>query len=312
MELEEIKKLSQAILQEASKRIVGNKDIITKMVMAVYAQGHVLLEGVPGIAKTLMASTLSELLGLEFKRVQFTPDLLPSDILGVNVYNQKTSDFEFIKGPVFTNFLLCDEINRAPPKTQSALLEAMQEKQVSIEGVSMPLPQPFFVVATQNPIEQAGTYRLPEAQMDRFIMRLLVTVPSKLDEVRMLKIKDKAVNVKVNQVLTKAQLMEIQAKIHEITISEQVMNYIVDIVNLTREVETIELGASPRASIALMVLGKTRAAIMGRDYVQPDDIKYVAFDVLNHRVILSHEAELQRIQPKDIIKGILEEAKVVV
>ncbi len=311
MDFKEVKTITDSILSEAEKRIVGNKHIMKKVLLALYSNGHVLLEGVPGISKTLMASTLAEIIGMNFKRVQFTPDLMPSDILGVNVFNQKTTEFEFLKGPIFTNFLLCDEINRAPPKTQSALLEAMQEKQVTVEGTSYTLPEPFFVIATQNPIEQAGTYPLPEAQMDRFIMRLLVSVPPKTDEIEILRLKNISLMADVSQVTTRDEIQKIQEKVLEVNISDKIMEYIVDLVTRTRGSPSIDLGASPRASIAMLLLSKANAAAAGRDYVQPDDVKYVAFEVLNHRIILSHEAELERLTPDQVVKDIISSVEVV-
>jgi MoxR-like ATPase len=306
----EIKETTDQIIEESKKRLVGYEIYIKKILICLFADGHILLEGNPGLAKTLTASTLAEILGIGFGRVQFTPDLMPSDITGVNVFNQKTLEFEFLSGPVFTNFLLCDEINRSPPKTQAALLEAMQERQVSVEGLARKVPNPFIVIATQNPLENAGVYPLPEAQQDRFLIRLLIDFPTRETEKTMLKIKDKNLNPSVNQIIKQELISDIQKSILDIKVSDKILEYILNIVFGTRNNKSIELGASPRASIALLQLGKATAAINGRDYVIPDDIKYVAFDVLNHRIVLSHDAELDRINPRDIIEVLVEESKV--
>ncbi len=305
-----IKEITDNILSESSKRLVGYEFYLKKILISLWADGHVLLEGNPGLAKTLAASTLAKILGVHFSRVQFTPDLMPSDITGVNVFNQKTKEFEFIEGPVFTNLLLCDEINRSPPKTQAALLESMQERQVSVEGEARLLPKPFLVLATQNPLENAGVYPLPEAQQDRFLMRLLINLPTKENEKKMLVMKSKDLNPDVDILYTSQTILDIQNSIPAIKISEKVMDYILNIVTSTRENVNLELGASPRASIALMQLGKAYAAINGRDYVTPDDIKVIAFDVLNHRVVLSNEAELDRIDLRDVIFEIIKNSEV--
>ncbi len=310
MEFTEIKDITDRLIKETGKRLVGYEDYMRSIIRVLYADGHVILEGNPGIAKTLAANTLAEILGVGFGRIQFTPDLMPSDITGVNVFNQKTLEFEYLEGPVFTNFLLTDEINRSPPKTQAALLEAMQERQVTVEGVARSLPNPFLVIATQNPLEQAGTYNLPEAQIDRFLIRILIDLPSKEVEKAMLRLKDTGETMSVDELLDAETIIAIQKKIHEVKATEEVLNYIVDIVHKTRDNPNVEIPASPRASIALMSLGKANAAINGRDYVQPDDVKTVAFEVLNHRIGLSHEAELDRINISDIINTLLSESTV--
>lgn len=312
MEINEVKKITENIVLETRKRLVGFDGYIKSILRCLYADGHVLLEGVPGIAKTLAARTLAEIIGIQFRRVQFTSDLMPADITGINVFNQKNLEFEYLEGPVFTNLLLCDEINRAPPKSQSALLEAMQERQVTVEGVARHLPNPFLVIATQNPLEHAGVYNLPEAQIDRFLIRLLISPPERDVEKEMLVLKNLSVIQDVNQVVDRDSISQIQSKILEIEISDEVFDYIVDIVHKTRNNPNIEIAASPRASIALMLLGKANAAIDGRDYVQPDDIKEVTFDVLNHRISLSHEAELDRITVSDIINGLLKDIEVTI
>lgn len=310
MKPQEIKEITDSIIKETGKRLVGYDTYIKKILVCLWANGHVLLEGNPGLAKTLAASTLAEILGIGFGRVQFTPDLMPSDITGVNVYNQKSLEFEFLEGPVFTNMLLCDEINRSPPKTQAALLEAMQERQVSVEGSARKLPDPFLVIATQNPLENAGVYPLPEAQQDRFLVKLLIDLPTRDNEREMLYIKHKNLNPAVDTLLSADIISDIQKSILKVEFSEQVVEYILNIVTGTRNNSSIEMGASPRASIALMQLGKAVAAVNGRDFITPDDIKYVAFDVLNHRIILSHEAELDRVDPRDIISTLVEKSKV--
>jgi MoxR-like ATPase len=313
LEVGEIQEINEKILVETRKRLVGFDDYINNMVMALYADGHILLEGNPGIAKTLAASSLSEILGMNYGRVQFTPDLMPSDITGVNVFNQKTLEFEYIEGPVFNNFLLCDEINRSPPKTQAALLEAMQERQVSVEGVARKLPSPFIAIATQNPLEHQGTYNLPEAQIDRFLMKLIIDLPSRDVEKTMLRLKDEDLNPSVNKVMNAERIREMQITIaNDVEVSDQILDYIINIVHGTRDNINIDIPASPRASIALMQLGKASAAISGRDYVQPDDVKRVAFNVLNHRIGLSHEAELDRITSADVINNLLKDVEVAI
>lgn len=305
-----IKKITDNIVNESNKRLMGYETYLKKILICIYADGHVLLEGNPGLAKTLAASTLAEILGINFGRIQFTPDLMPSDITGVNVFNQKTREFEFLEGPVFTNLLLCDEINRSPPKTQAALLEAMQERQISVEGEARNLSAPFIVIATQNPLENAGVYPLPEAQQDRFLIRLLIDFPTRETEKAMLKSKDHNLNPAVDQMIEPSTIKKIQESILKVKVSDKIMDYILNIVFGTRSNKNIEMGASPRASIALMMLGKAVAAVNGRDYVTPDDVKYMAFDVLNHRILLSHEAELDRIDPRDVIDSLVEQSKV--
>ncbi len=308
----DLKEFYDSVLEEVKKRIVGKDYVVELILSAALASGHVLLEGVPGIAKTYMASTLSEILGLEFNRVQFTPDLLPADITGTNVYNQKSGEFEFIKGPIFANFLLCDEINRAPPKTQAALLESMQERQVTSDGVTRKLDEPFIVLATQNPIEQSGVYPLPEAQLDRFMMRVMMAPPQAKDELLMLKMKREEMIAPVNQVSTLKEVLAMRDSINSIKISDEVLQYISNIVTSTRKIDALSLGASPRASLALMSLSRARAAIQGRDYVQPDDVKSLVFPVLNHRLILSPEAELSRVSVNNLITQLIKRSEVVI
>ncbi|CAB50192.1 AAA family ATPase [Pyrococcus abyssi] len=304
---------AQKVLEEVKKAIVGKDNVLKLMLASMLADGHILIEDLPGLAKTLMAKSFAKALGLEFRRVQFTPDLLPSDILGVNVFNQKTLEFEFKKGPVFTNILLADEINRAPPKTQSALLEAMQERQVTIEGNTYQLPRPFIVIATQNPIEQEGTYPLPEAQLDRFLVRLRVGYPSKEEEKEILKrrIERKMDDVEINTVLSPEDILRMQREIEEVYVSDAIIEYITSLVWATREDKReIEVGVSPRGSLALLKLSRAYAAIEGRDYVIPDDVKAVAVPALSHRIILKRELWYMRIRQEDIIKKILEKVPV--
>ncbi len=309
---EEVRQLTNSVIEECKRRLVGYDTYLKKILISLWANGHVLLEGNPGLAKTLAASTLAEVLGLKFNRIQFTPDLMPSDITGVNVFNQKTREFEFMEGPVFTNFLLCDEINRSPPKTQSALLEAMQERQVSVEGEARKLDSPFLVIATQNPLENAGVYPLPEAQQDRFLVKLLIDFPTRDVERQMLLLKHKEFNPPVSTLTNKEKILEIQEYIPKVEISNEIIEYILNIVMNTRDNRNLELGASPRASIALMQLGKATAAVNGRDFVEPDDVKFMAFDVLNHRLVLSHEAELDRVHIRDVVDRILKESEVAI
>lgn len=308
-----IKSISEQIMLETSKRIQGLSDVVEDVIAAMFARGHVLLEGVPGLAKTRIASTIAEVIGLKFSRISFTPDLMPADITGTTIFNLKTQEFSFVKGPVFSGILLCDEINRAPPKTQSALLEAMQEKQVTADGVPYSLPDPFFVIATQNPIEQAGTYPLPEAQLDRFLMRKFVQYPQKKDEIAMLRIKrDQGEYPVVNSVTDENTIKEIQLFIEKnVIVSEKIIEYIVDLIRKSREQFGLALGGSPRASVALMSIVRAKAAIKGRDHVIPDDIKEILFSVLNHRIILTSEAELDALSTNEIISQIVRSVPVV-
>lgn len=288
----DVEKVYKKISKELSANVVGKTDVIENIFIALLADGHVLLEGVPGIAKTYIARNFSASLGCDFKRIQFTPDLLPMDILGSNVFNQKSGEFEFREGPIFANIILADEINRAPPKTQSALLECMQERQVTIEGKTNALPRPFMVLATQNPIELEGTYPLPEAQIDRFLMRVLVGYPANTDEeIEILRRKDKAENL-ASKVTSPQEIKELQKIVRTVEVEEKVKKYICDLVIQTRQNEDLLLGASPRASIALQQAAKVRAAIYGRDFVIPDDIKNLLVPVMNHRLVLKPEIEL--------------------
>ena len=296
--------------KEIQKKIVGQDDMVRKILIGILTGNHILLEGLPGLAKSLTVNTLAQTLGLKFARIQFTPDLLPSDIIGTEIYNEKTGEFYTKKGPIFANIILADEINRAPAKVQSALLEAMQEKQITIANETFKLDRPFIVLATQNPIEQDGTYPLPEAQQDRFLMKVKIEYPTKTEEKDMLKLLTSVSDfdsIQINEILNKDKIEKIKQIIKEIHIDEKLMDYILDIVFKTRETNNyIACGASPRASIALVVSAKANAFLEGRDHVIPQDIKRVIFDVLRHRMILTYEAEAEGKKVEDIITDILE------
>ncbi len=313
MKIEKVHEIGNRILGEVEKAIVGKREVLKLLLTTILADGHILIEDLPGLAKTLMAKSFASALGVRFKRVQFTPDLLPSDILGVSVFNQKTLEFEFKKGPIFTNILLADEINRAPPKTQSALLEAMQERQVTIEGKTYLLERPFIVIATQNPIEQEGTYPLPEAQLDRFLVRLRVGYPTKNEEVEILKrrIERKKEEVDINRITTSERVVEMQRAIEDVYVSDAVLEYITDVVTATRENKReIDVGASPRGSLALLKLSRAYAALEGRDYVIPDDVKAVAIPALSHRLILKRELWYTKVSQENVMQRLLEKVPV--
>ncbi|WP_461863082.1 AAA family ATPase [Thermococcus sp.] len=313
MKVEEVHEIGNQILAEVEKAIVGKREVLKLLLTTILADGHILIEDLPGLAKTLMAKSFASALGVRFRRVQFTPDLLPSDILGVSVFNQKTLEFEFKKGPVFTNILLADEINRAPPKTQSALLEAMQERQVTVEGKTYVLERPFIVIATQNPIEQEGTYPLPEAQLDRFLIRLRVGYPAKDEEIEILKrrIARKREEVDISRITTPEQVVEMQRAIEDVYVSDAVLEYITDIVTATRENKReIDVGASPRGSLALLKLSRAYAALEGRDYVIPDDVKAVAVPALSHRLILKRELWYTKVSQENVMQRLLEKVPV--
>ncbi|NJE61815.1 MoxR family ATPase [Thermococcus sp. 21S7] len=313
MKIEEVSSKGNAVLGEVKKAIVGKDEVLRLILTTILADGHVLLEDLPGLAKTLMAKSFATAMGVRFKRVQFTPDLLPSDILGVSIFNQKTLEFEFKKGPVFTNILLADEINRAPPKTQSALLEAMQERQVTIEGNTYELEKPFIVFATQNPIEQEGTYPLPEAQLDRFLVRLRVGYPSRGEEIEILRrrMARKREEVDITPILTPDEVVEMQKAVEDVYVSDAILEYITDIVLATREDrKEIEVGASPRGSLALLKLSRAYAALEGRDYVIPDDVKAVAVPALSHRLILKRELWYTKVSQESIMAKLLERVPV--
>ena len=308
----------RSLHEEISKVIVGQDKIIEKLILALLSNGHVLLEGVPGLAKTLLIKTLSECIDSEFVRLQFTPDLLPADIIGTKIYDHTTTSFKTIKGPIFSNFILADEINRAPPKVQSALLESMQEKQVSIQGETFSLPNPFFVMATQNPIESEGTYRLPEAQVDRFMFKLLISYPQKDEESKIIQRFTEGVKTNASKIISTQELLEIQ-KFNQLVYADQkIRDYVAQLVDATRHPENygldiddkIEFGASPRASIWLTLGAKSKAIISGRGYVIPQDVQDVVYDVLRHRILLTYEAEAEDMNSEQIIKKILDKVPI--
>lgn len=312
-QVNEAKDIFENIMNEMRKRIVQNENVIELMFATMLAGGHCLLEGVPGIAKTLMASTLAEAMKMDFARIQFTSDMMPTDISGGLIFERETSTFSFFKGPVFTNILLADEINRSPPKTQSALLEAMQERQVSVGQETHKLPEPFIVIATQNPIESTGVYPLPEAQIDRFLVKIPVYPPDLEGEIAMLKMKKVQMFADVEQVTDQDTISKLKHEIEkDVVVSIQIMEYISNLVVATRSIPSLSLGSSPRGSIALMTLSRAIAAIRGRDYIEPDDIKSIFFPVMNHRLILSPEAEIEQIRVSEIIENILSEVHVVI
>ena len=304
------RKLIAGLKKEINKVIIGQEYMVNRILISLLAGGHILLEGVPGLAKSLTASVVAKAVGVDFKRIQFTPDLLPADILGTEIYHQKTGEFVIKKGPIFSNFILADEINRSPAKVQSALLEAMQEMQVTIGEATYALDKPFFVIATQNPLEQQGTYPLPEAQQDRFMLKLKIQYPQKTEEREIIKryTKQTTVESSVKPIIKREDIFNMRKCAENIYLDEKIENYVLDIVFKTREPSPyIACGASPRASISLVKAARCRAFIEGRDYVTPDDIKDLAYDVLRHRVLLSYEAEAEDITSEKLIENILDE-----
>ncbi len=312
---QEHKKKIAEVMREVGKVVVGQEYLVNRLLAGLFTNGHILLEGVPGLAKTLTISTLAQVLHLDFQRIQFTPDLLPADLIGTMIYNQKEGKFEVKKGPIFANIILADEINRSPAKVQSALLESMQEKQVTIGETTFKLDRPFLVLATQNPVDNEGTYPLPEAQIDRFMMKVFVDYPTKDQELEIMRrISNMKFDFQVNTMLTKEDIFEIRDEVNKVKISESLEKYIIELVTATRkakeykldhEAQYIQFGASPRASINLNLASKAMAYFDGRDYVLPEDIKEVALDVMNHRILLNYEAEADNVKTSDIIKVIL-------
>jgi MoxR-like ATPase len=304
------------IRAEIGRALIGQEEVVEHTLIAVLARGHVLLEGAPGLGKTLLVRTLGRVLGCETKRIQFTPDLMPSDVTGGNIFNQQRNAFEFLRGPVFTQLLLADEINRAPAKTQSSLLEAMQERSVTIDGTTRPLPEPFFVIATQNPIESQGTYPLPEAQLDRFLFKLDVRAPSVAVEKAILGSHlagfDAAAldRMNLNRITTPEELTAMQSAIRSVRVDDSLLEYIADIVTRTRSHRSLYFGASPRASIALLAGAQARAVTAGRDFVIPDDVKALAPAAIRHRVGLQPDAEIEGVSPDDCVAEILREVRV--
>lgn len=307
--IEQVTEASNAILSEVEKALIGKRGAIELALLAVLAHGHILIEDFPGLAKTLMARSLAGAMDLGFKRIQFTPDLMPSDVTGSSIYNQRTGGFEFRPGPIFGNLLLADEINRAPAKTQAALLEAMEERQVTIEGVTYPLPPPFIVLATQNPIEFEGTYPLPEAQLDRFLLRMQIGYPSREEEWSILdrRIQRRSDEIVINPVIAVDALLAMQQAIETVHVSSSVGHYMVDIVEATRASGQVDVGASPRGTLALLKLSRCRAVLSGRDFVTPEDVKSVAVPALAHRLTLRPELWVQRVTPEDVVRTCLEE-----
>ena len=305
----------EALRAEVSRTIVGQAYLVDRLLIALLCDGHILIEGVPGLAKTLSVSTIAQTIGASFVRVQFTPDLLPADVTGTQIYNPQDGDFHTRKGPIFANIVLADEVNRAPAKVQSALLEAMQERQVSIGGNTFPLPDPFMVLATQNPIESEGTYALPEAQLDRFMLKALVTYPSRQEERQILERYEFNTRLPVRQVVELEDLLQAREAVKQVHLTEGLRDYIVHLILATREPKTyrmdslvplIAYGASPRATIYLAQAAKAFAFLDGRGYVVPDDVKAVAKDVMRHRIIITYEAEAEDLTPDDIIERVLQ------
>lgn len=315
IELADLLEAVNNIKQEIGQIVIGQHTTVEYILAALLADGHILLEGVPGVAKTLLAKVLAKTIDVGFGRVQFTPDLMPSDVLGTSVYNSKKMEFEFKSGPVFSNIVLVDEVNRAPAKTQSALFEVMEERQVTVDGVTYPMSEPFLILATQNPVEHEGTYRLPEAQLDRFIFKLNVGYPTAADEVGILQghhqrrsLHDAVLELK--PIVNAEQLTALREKVRHVHVEDKLMEYIVSVVTSTRSHPALFLGASPRASVALLNSCKALAALRGRDFITPDDVQELAYPVLRHRIILTPEREMEGATPDDIIKLILEKTEV--
>lgn len=311
MDVKKVKEISANIIANVSKVIIGKSKQVKLILAAMYSRGHVLIEDIPGVGKTMLARSMAKSISGVFRRVQATPDLLPSDILGISIYNPETKKFEFKKGPIISNILLVDEINRATPKTQSALLEAMGETQISVEGISFALPNPFIVIATQNPIEFEGTFPLPEAQMDRFMINLSLGYPTNEEEIMILTSQKEVHPIEtISSVATTQDISEVQEEVKKVYIEESLKKYIVEIVSRTRNHPSLILGASPRGSLSIFKMSQSLAAINGRDYVIPEDIKSVVMPCLRHRLILKPEAKLKGIKPEDIIMSILESVEV--
>jgi len=306
--IEELARSAERVLDEVERAVVGKREALQLVLMGMLADGHVLLEDFPGLAKTLIARAFAQVTSIGFTRIQFTPDLMPSDVTGASIFNQREVDFEFRPGPIFTNLLLADEINRAPPKTQAALLEAMQERQVTIEGVTRALERPFLVLATQNPIEYEGTYPLPEAQLDRFLLRLGVGYPEREQEWDVLERRlDRAEDeIVLDAVVGREELLEMQRAVEQVHVDRSVGLYMVDLVAATRAASGVQVGASPRGSLALLKLSRCRAALEGRDFVIPEDVKSVAVPALAHRLALRPELWVQRLRPDDIVAELLD------
>lgn len=307
----EIQDITNQLLENVEKVIVGKTDAIRLTITGLLCQGHILIEDVPGTGKTMLAKSIARSIGATFNRIQFTPDMLPSDVTGVSIFNQKTNEFEYRHGPIVAQIVLTDEINRATPKTQAALLEAMEEHQVTVDGKTHPLPEPFLVLATQNPIEYEGTFPLPEAQMDRFLLRISLGYPAKNDEVQMLSNQQLRHPIEgLEKVIEVADLLKAQEAVKRVTITDEIKRYIVELVETTRAHGEIYLGASPRGSLALFRTSQARAAILGREYVLPDDVKALAVPALAHRLIVGSAARIREVDAVDIIEEVLEKVPV--
>jgi MoxR-like ATPase len=308
VQLERVHELAGRVLDEVERAVVGKRDPLELALMGLLADGHILLEDYPGLAKTLAARSFAQTLSMRFTRIQFTPDLMPSDVTGASIWNQRDGDFEFRPGPIFANLLLADEINRAPPKTQAALLEGMQERQVTIEGETFRLEPPFLVMATQNPIEYEGTYPLPEAQLDRFLLRTAFGYPARDDEVEILgrRLERQSDEVELSAIVDRETFLEMQQAIEEVYVAESVRGYCVDLVAATRASQSVAVGASPRGSLALLKLARCKAALAGRDFVVLDDVKAVAVPVLAHRLVLRPELWVRRVSAEDVVREVLE------
>jgi MoxR-like ATPase len=308
MTLEELQATCERVLDEVERAIVGKRETLELVLLGLLGDGHVLIEDYPGLAKTMIARSYAQATDMRFQRIQFTPDLMPSDVTGSSIYDQRSGEFEFRPGPIFANLLLADEINRAPPKTQAALLEAMQERQVTIDGISHVLEPPFVVLATQNPIEYEGTYPLPEAQLDRFLLRIGVGYPSREDEWQVLerRLERATDEVALEPVVDRTTLLDLQRALESVYVSESIGLYMVDLVASTRKSARLQVGASPRGTLALLKLSRGRAALAGRDYVTPEDVKAVAIPALGHRLTLRPELWVQRIRGEDVVRESLE------
>lgn len=314
IDLSGLKKSVDKIKEQLGKVIIGQEEFIELMIVSLLSKGHVLIEGVPGVAKTVTAKLLAKTVATNFNRIQFTPDLMPSDVLGTSILNMKSSEFEFKNGPIFSNLVLIDEINRAPAKTQAALFEVMEERQITIDGNQYKMNPPFMVLATQNPIEQEGTYALPEAQLDRFLFKINVGYPNIEQEIQIIKTfndrKGNSVENEIEAVITEKELLEYESKIYEVLVEERIVKYIADIIVQTRNHPHLYLGASPRASLSVFMASKTFAAIQGRDFVTPDDVKKSVFPVLRHRIILTPEKEMEGITSDKVIEMIVQSVEV--
>ncbi len=316
MDLRQFSQTFEAIENEIGRIFVGQDEVLNSVLVAMLARGHVLLEGVPGVGKTLLVRTLGQVLGCHFRRVQFTPDLMPSDVTGSTLYNTQKAAFEFKHGPVFTHILLADEVNRAPAKTQSSMLEAMAERSVTVDGVTHPLPDPYFVLATQNPLESAGTYALPEAQLDRFLFKVLIDHPAQeVEEALLRNVRDgfdasDLSTAKLQKITTAQGFLQMQKLVQTIQVDDKIISYIASLVNTTRKHRSVQIGASPRAAIALLKTAQVEAAIQGRDFVVPDDVKSHGKAVLRHRIILQPDAEIEGVTPDEVVDAVLHETQV--